>query len=396
MKTFVFAVAACLLPATVLADTKIVTWNTGVSWDGAIEAREAEFMAAGEAIGANVYVLQEVISLNGAKRIAELLGVEDPQIVISDFASVSDQTDDSDKANPFFHLEVAVISDVPIVSATELEFDGNDASGPLSNVLGLAMSRKQLFVPSEVWDTISGQTQNVLRFGRGVLRVELEGDLVVYGIHAKSEISGYCFDAAETIRLLKRIESRSDDESGLPADEIMKLEGAVGTLEALIAQEEATSFSKNWITNAEKREAMLSAVASEAADDVSNGKTVVVLGDFNIAIDDPRSGSDLSASAECNPTRSCFEVVEDSDCAGQDGLDDSHFLISGGVEPNLTMTPLTSNLDETLLGEFSSVIDHIYVSGQRAEDFTEAVVVRDQLDGAFGSDHLPVVTELAD
>lgn len=396
MKKFVFAFATCLLPATVLADTKIVTWNTGVSWDGAIEAREAEFVAAGEAIAANVYVLQEVMSLKGAERIAELLDVEDAQIVISDFASVSDQSDDTDKANPFFHLEVAVVSDVPIVSATELEFDRNDDSGPLSNVPGLELSREQLFVPPEVWDTISTQTQRVLRFGRGVLRVELEGDLVIYGIHAKSEISGYCFDAAETIRLLKRIESRSDDESGLPADEIMKLESAVATLEALIAQEEATSFSKNWITNAEKREAMLSAVASEAADDVSDGKTVVVLGDFNIAIDDPRSGSDLSTTAECNPTRNCFEVVEDTACSGQDGLDDSHFLISGGVEPNLTMKPLTSNLDETLLGQFSSVIDHIYVAGPRADYFTEASVVRDQSDGAFGSDHLPVVTELSD
>lgn len=378
------------------ADTTFATWNLGAAWDAAIEARAEQFRAAAEAVGADVYVVQEVMSMAGAQAIAGHLGFDDAHIAVSDFAATSEQGDDDDKANVFFHLEVAVISRIPILSAQELEFDRDDTTGPIVNKPSIATSHGRLFVPNMVWETLDSSTQRGLRWSRGVLRVELEGDIVIYAIHAKSDFNGFCYDIRTASELLDSISKDADEESGLPATDIAVLQSAIATLANVQAAEEESSFSRTWITNAQKREAMFAAVADKAPRDIAGGKTVLVMGDFNIAINDPRSGSDIDVDNDCNPTRACFSPVEDQACTGQDGLDESHFIIAGGLNDDLTMTALTANLTETLTGDFSSAIDHIYVDGPKADRFTRATTKSDGDGAGFGSDHLPVVTTLTD
>lgn len=269
------------------ADTTFATWNLGAAWDGAIEARAEQFRTAAEAVGADVYVVQEVMSLAGAETIAGHLGIADAHIAVSDFTATSEQGDDDDKANVFFHLEVAVISRIPILSAQELEFDRDDATGPIVNKPSIATSRGRLFVPNMVWETLDSPTQRGLRWSRGVLRVELEGDMVIYAIHAKSDFNGFCYDIRTAAELLDSFSRYADEESGLPATDIAVLQSAIATLSNVQAAEEETSFSRTWITNGQKREAMFAAVADKAARDIAGGKTVLVMGDFNIALDDP-------------------------------------------------------------------------------------------------------------
>ncbi|RWK34899.1 hypothetical protein [Mesorhizobium sp.] len=396
MGRFLSAVVVGLL-STGLAfadDTRIATWNLGAAWDGAVEARASQFEAAAAAVAADVYVVQEIMSLTTAEAIADRLGIDDPFIAVSDFAATSEQEDDDAKANVFFHLEVGVISTVPIVSAQELEFDRDDATGPLVNKTSISTRPGRLFVPPLVFDRLSSQTKNALAFGRGVLKVELEGDLVIYVVHSKSDFNGFCANVQSTVQLLTEVERKSDEEAGLDAADVDTLNGALEVLARIQTAEEATSFSKEWVRNAEKREAVFSALIEKVKADVAAGKTVMVMGDYNIALNDPRSGKDLAN--DCNPTRMCFSPVADALCNGQDGLDESHYILAGGVDPAVAMKPLTADLTETLTGTFSSAIDHIYVAGLRAENFSMAETFKDSDGKGFGSDHLPVLVTLTD
>lgn len=379
--------------ATPTSAQVFATWNVGAAWDAAIESRALRFAAAAAAVGADVYVLQEVTSLAGAETIARHLGMTEPYVVVSDFAATQDQQDDTGKANVFFHLEVAVVSSVPILSATELEFDGQDQAGPVANRDTIGLNRSRLFVPGTIFDRISPATKRALPFGRGALRVELEGGTVIYAVHAKSDFNGFCAEIQTTEDLLRRIERKSDTESGVPASDIETISAARATLEKILVAEEQASFSLEWPANAEKREAMFGAVANAAQRDVADGKTVLVMGDYNIAPNDPRSGTKLDE--DCNPSRMCFSPVADSICQGKDGLDESHFILSSGVGGTPAMKALTANLTETLTGTFSSAIDHIYVAGAKADQFSAAVTFKDDSGGGFGSDHLPVVTTVA-
>ena len=391
MRGWWLAFVALLGAAPASAQT-FVTWNVGAAWDGAVEARASQFEAAAAAIGADVYVLQEVTSLIGAETIAGHFGIDNSYVVVSDFASAEEQRQDDDKANVFFHLEVAVISRVPIISATELEFDRQDRTGPLSNRNSVTLNRAGLFVPATIYDRLSPATRRALPFGRGALRVELDGGIVIYAVHAKSDFNGFCADLRSAGDRLRQLERTSDTESGLPLSDIEGIGATRSVLDRIIAAEEQTSFSREWIANAEKREAMFGAIANAAKRDVAEGKTVMVMGDYNIAPNDPRSGTDLDE--DCNPSRMCFSPVADTICQGKDGLDESHFIFSSGIDGTPPMKALTTKLTETLTGTFSSAIDHIYVTGDSVDQFTDAVTFKDSKGGGFGSDHLPVVTTL--
>ena len=79
---------------------------------------------------------------------------------------------------------------------------------------------------------------------------------------------------------------------------------------------------------------------------------------------------------------------------GKDGLDESHWLISGGLISEFEMTPLSKDISITLTGPFSSAVDHIYVAGPMARKFSAAEALHDGFGRGFGSDHLPVITVL--
>jgi endonuclease/exonuclease/phosphatase family metal-dependent hydrolase len=385
------ALIGCLLLAAPAAarDLRIATWNMEAAWDGKIEANEDKLREAAAQIKADVYVLEEINSLTLVKRIAELLGVAGAQIAVSDFAKPVG-TDITRS------LENAVISTVPIVKATELEFDAGDRSGPLVNDAATATAREPLTVPAEVRQTLDESVLSGLHASRGALRVELSNGLVIYAVHAKSEFSNYCAalsDAAEKItEALKPAPSAPADTD--TAGAVAALAQARSALAVLTKDEEETSFTREWIKNAQKREALFGALAEKAAADVRNHLTVAVMGDFNIPIDDPRSGKNLGE--DCNPTRSCSRAVADRNCQGKDGLDDSHFLISGGLQrahgENFAMRPLTKDLTVTLTGDFASAIDHIYVAGPQEDRFSMAETRHDAGGHGFSSDHLPVVT----
>jgi hypothetical protein len=385
MRVLVALMIFVLASFPVLArDLRIATWNLGAPWDGNIESGEYDFRKASQEVGADIYVLQEVNSLLIAKRIAELLKVPSPDIAVSDFSPPSG-------AEIFFSLETAVISSVPILRATELEFSRNDQHGPLVNDSAIAVSRGRLKVPQAVSQTFDEGIEDGLRGSRGALRVELANRLIIYAVHAKSERSNYCAalqDAA--IKINQALEPQTMPAGS--AEAIQSLTAALEALKALAAAEEETSFSREWIRNAQKREALFASLADKVAEDVKAGFTVAVMGDFNIPINDPRSGKSIAPEDECNPTRSCSMMVEDRKCGGKDGLDDSHFLISGGLRQDLKMRPLTKDLTVTLTGAFASAIDHIYVAGPNSDRFSLADTRQDGGGKGFGSDHLPVIT----
>ena len=130
-------------------------------------------------------------------------------------------------------------------------------------------------------------------------------------------------------------------------------------------------------SNAQKRELVAAAVATHVLELLEDnpGHTVLFGGDVNVGVSDSaKNGTDLTDDRN-------------------DGYDDTHAILGGGLIEGLQMRSLAQDVDSTFVGNDNfpdfpntGAIDVLYVTGPLAGNFTPAEAASDR----FGSDHLAV------
>ncbi|MFG6105325.1 lamin tail domain-containing protein [Leptothoe sp. EHU-05/26/07-4] len=130
-------------------------------------------------------------------------------------------------------------------------------------------------------------------------------------------------------------------------------------------------------SNAEKRELVAAAVVSHTNEllTANPGHTVIFGGDVNVGVtDSDKNGTDLTDDRN-------------------DGYDDTHAILGGGLIDGLSMISLAQNVAETFVGDGSRIpfpgtgaIDVLYVAGSLADEFNPAQAAS----ARYGSDHLAV------
>jgi endonuclease/exonuclease/phosphatase family metal-dependent hydrolase len=236
----------------------------------------------------------------------------------------------------FRSLEVAILSRTPIRFAGEWDPTGREPMGDgfaPRLVADADVDAAELPIDIEIGEELDIPD-------RGFLRVDLENDLAVYAAHWKSSRGEAC-NAADR-------------------------------------------------ANAAQREAQALAIVQDAERMLAEGRTVVVMGDFNIQAPGraPRVGFD--AAVDCAPVGVCDGVCGPG---GADGYDDSIAIL---LELDPSARLLSAELDATFLTRFfpGGAIDHIAVAGPRAAAFAMARAPTAD-ESFFGSDHRPVLAAIA-
>ena len=225
---------------------------------------------------------------------------------------------------------------------------------------------------------------------RAILRVELEGGIVVYGVHLNSSGLGFC-----------RLEDAMKGGSELRRKAVDL--GLIGEAEAVQAAMDRVrkemgrarnpgieATKQEAMRRARTREAAAGAVAALAAKDRAAQKQVFVAGDFNTPLDEPcKTGKKLDEDFE--PMMGCATRIEPASCGSKDGFDDTYAVLTSGIVEGTRLRVLTEGLGRTYLkGNFvDSPIDNVLTSVDR--QFKALKFVEIGSNSAFGSDHAPVL-----
>ncbi|MCF8003713.1 MAG: endonuclease/exonuclease/phosphatase family protein [Chromatiaceae bacterium] len=325
-RTLTLAAAWLLLSITpALADgLRLMTWNVEGGEQPPRVVAERVAQALAEIGPVDVLVLQEVVAEEQVRAAAEAGGFA--HWSMSDFSPSMRIT-----GAWFKSLEVAILSRVPIVSAAEWDLTGRKPAGdgypPRTSDGGLPS--RELRVDVDTGDPAPS---------RGFLRTDLENGLSVYAVHWKSSRGEDC---------------TADDRE-----------------------------------NARRREVQAAGAAADAAGVLAAGRSLVVVGDFNIQAPGRvlRVGTD--PGEDCAPTAGTCEGL--CGAGGLDGYDDSIAILLG-LDDSARL--LSGDLDSTyVLRHFpGGAIDHIVVAGPAAVVFSEATTPPVSGKRWQGSDHRPVV-----
>jgi hypothetical protein len=226
---------------------------------------------------------------------------------------------------------------------------------------------------------------------RAVLRVELQGGIVMYGVHLNSSGLGFC---------------RLDDQK-TQAENLAKTAEALGLTTEAAAVRHAVDRVKAEIRHAEDpgieatsneafrraatREAAAAAIVRLAESDVANGKTVFVGGDFNTPLMEKcKTGSNLME--DFHPVLGCRTSTPDT-CGAIDGFDDTFAIFTKGLAGGARFRILTEGIGRTFASPafVNSPIDNVLVAGSNAEFTAHKLLDPTSSEQPFGSDHHPVV-----
>jgi hypothetical protein len=368
----------------------LATWNAEQGSVESVTRREATLSKLGDVLRANtggalpdVLVLQEITSWAAAARIARALGYTGATLAITDSGN--------DKEIWPFALEVAIVTTKPVVSVTSYQSRPDERFPPF-------------LVALPVGDVTFGQVQTVnvppevaLRdketIPRAILRVEMEGGIVVYGVHLNSSGLGFC-RVEDAIKGARDLQEKAE-ALGLDAD-AKAIEKAIKSVRSGMKSArnpgiEATK--QETLRRARSREAAAGAIAVLAAEDISAGKSVFVAGDFNTPLQEAcKSGEKLNEDAE--PLMGCATKLEASMCKGKDGFDDTYAALTNGLIGNVRFRVLTEGIGRTYAkGDFvDSPIDNVLVAGALSSSSFAAIKLKGaENDPTFGSDHYPVL-----
>jgi len=386
--TRLLAIAFLLAGIQTAGAFSLTTWNVA---EGSIEnvtRREADIQRLGATIRGrlqgnlpDVLVLQEVTSYAAAMRVARALGYQTGTVAASDSGS--------DREIWPFALEVAIVTTRPIVSVTAYQSRAENkpfvaalATGDVTygTVTAVTVPSAVALPPDEP-------------IPRAILRVEIEGNTVIYGVHLNSSGLGFCRldDAMRGAAELRR----KAEALGLTG-EAQNIQAAMDRVRQEIGRArdpgiEATR--QEAIRRARTREAAAGAVAALAAVDQGAGKTVFVAGDFNTPLNEPcKTGKKLDEDFE--PMIGCATRLDPASCGTRDGFDDTYAVLTTGVIVAIRFKVLTKGLGRTYIkGNFvDSPIDNVLVAGAGADaTFTAAKIMETGGTPAFGSDHTPVL-----
>ncbi|NBC49291.1 MAG: hypothetical protein GVY22_15225 [Gammaproteobacteria bacterium] len=304
---------------------RLMTWNIEGGEQPPRVIAERVEAALAETGPVEVLVLQEVIDQAQVEAAAEAGGFA--HWAISDFSPPPRITGGWWKS-----LEVAILNQRPIEALAEWDLTGRERNGdgyvPRSSAAGVPS--REIRVDVDTGDPAHS---------RGFLRADLTDGWSVYAVHWKS--------------------SRGED---------------------------CTAEDRE---NARRREVQAAGLAADAASVLTEDRSLIVAGDFNIQALGRvlRVGTD--PGEDCAPTEGRCEGL----CGpgGLDGYDDSIALLLA-VDDSARL--LSGDLDSTYVARHfpGGAIDHILVAGLRAEGFAEARTP--PVDGKrwMGSDHRPVLT----
>lgn len=414
------------LSANVLADRlKVVSWNVAAMSSEQIDQLivEGKFGQAANNLSADVYILQEVLSYDNALKIAKALGFSDHYIAVSNFSILR-----SDK--PYYALETAVISKIPIKSVIEFDPKNDSNLHDLGSYIKSpnnklrTVSQEVDLKPVEIAnEDLSGvRKSKVPKQSRGFMRVELENDIVIYPLHFKSNRMASCQIFSDLSFYAKEAENYFNSRSEIGSN--LEIESANKEFKNVLA-----NFYKNQAgirdalvedarQNARKREhlaAMLIKTIKE--NDNPDKHLVIAAGDLNAPwYEKCVTGKDITEDTtpkklNCDTPRFFEKDKKDEyvkpQCDSRDGFDDTHAILMGAFDSTVALIPLTDELNRrTYTSErfVNSPIDHFYVWGKNTDKVTKAFISSKTLSflekkqgkktKIWGSDHLPLSIEV--
>lgn len=386
---FVVQLFAFSLPASAIA-LSVATWNVEQGSVESLTRREQQLARLGGELrkqngGAlpDVLILNEVTSYASAVYVAEKLGFSAATVATSDSGN--------DRELWPIALEVALVTTQKIKSVTSHQANANFKFPPfIASVGSGAVSFgevKKLVIPS-----VDGIKPDEF-VPRAILRIELEGDTVIYAVHLNSSGLSFCRlgDALSgAAELKKRAEGLGLDAQATAVQAAMdSVKSAIGNAKKPGVEDTRQEALKR----ARSREAAAAAIAVMADADVNAGKSVFVAGDFNTPLVEPcKTGKSLSEDFE--PMMGCETAIDAASCGGQDGFDDTYAILSEGLVASLRFKVLTASIGRTYKNRryVDSPIDNILVAGPMSKSNFSAVKLQDAEPGnPFGSDHFPVL-----
>jgi endonuclease/exonuclease/phosphatase family metal-dependent hydrolase len=356
------------LSVNAFAETKIVTWNAEAELTESLEERLQDFEDFAAAVDPDVVILVEMNGEQGVSAFVDKLGWSEYYSVTSNLSKLS--------TSVYFALEVAVVSKIPITSAVEYDTSIDGAHG--INVNGV--------VSPVAIDEVQLRSDGIAHFGdtlastdRGTIRVDLDNGLTLFPVHLKSNRVSSCGDPKSALKIIK------ENGFDLPPALQKQLEAAYSA--------GFPAATRERLSNAAKRERVMAAIVREAEKAVTEGRSVVIAGDFNTAYEDGKVGFD---PVDCQLRDFGCEKAPfpASACTGADGFDDTLGILEAGLVGPTKWKVLTKALGRTYDDEAFAdrAIDHIAVPEQVASKFGLAA----RIDGLFGSDHFPVMTVYSD
>ena len=386
--TRIIAIALLLAGIQPAGAFSLMTWNVAEGSVETVTRREPDILRLGATLRGrlqgslpDVLVLQEVTSYAAAMRVARAFGYQAGTVAASDSGS--------DREIWPFALEVAIVTARPVVSVTSYQSRADNkpfvaalATGDVSygTVTPVAVPAAVALPPNEP-------------IPRAILRVEIEGNTVIYGVHLNSSGLGFCRldDAMKGAAELRR----KAEALGLSA-EAQNIQAAMDRVRQEIGRARDPGIhatKQEALRRVRTREAAAGAVAALAAVDQRAGKTVFVAGDFNTPLNEPcKTGKRLEEDFE--PMLGCATRLDPASCGTRDGFDDTYAVLTSGVVEGVRFKVLTEGLGRTYVkGNFvDSPIDNVLVAGPGADaPFTAAKIMEEGSNPAFGSDHTPVL-----
>ncbi|MGO7861664.1 hypothetical protein ACC676_08635 [Rhizobium ruizarguesonis] len=341
------------------ADVKIVSWNIAASPYEKVLARASDYKKMVDTLSPDVIVMIELTGRADLKAIADAIGWS------TYYATVSDGQVQGDEIHA--SLEVGVLSKIPISSV--IEFDPKP-EGHTHQVFTNTEPDGDGSIPVKEMPLKGIDMMGLAATDRGTLRVDLANGLTLFPVHLKSNSNDACFDADDAIKGLKKL--------GLPP---------VPALQSILDNGSDVK-AKADKDNAFKRERVIAATKTVADEAVTDGRTVLIAGDWNTSFEPGKFGQSFDdcqlAAFSC--TRAPFPV---SACAG-DGFDDTFAILTLPLSGSEKWTMLTKDLGRTFRDtEFTDkAIDHMTAPVGQAASFAAPKVVPD----TFGSDHFPIST----
>ncbi len=326
-------------------------------------------------------VLEEVTSFAAAEFIAKALGYDSGTVAVSDAGS--------DREIWPFALEVAIITTLPVVSVTAFKSKPDPKSTPF--LVDIASNKVTNGVVQKLIVPVVSGIDDQANVPRAVLRLELQGGVVVYGVHLNSSGLGFC--RLDDQKTQAENLAKTADALGL-STEASAVRNAVDRVKAEIGRAESPGIeatSAETFRRAATREAAAAAIVRLAESDVANGKRVFVGGDFNTPLQEKcKTGGNLAEDftrrlvAEPPPPLTPAVTLMAL-------MIRSQFSPRGWrEEPVFGSLQRESGIHLPPPAFVDSPIDNVLIAGSDAE-FVAHKLVDPMGSKPFGSDHHPVV-----
>ena len=352
------------------ADTKIAVWNIKATLEEASLRRANDFAGFASEISPDVIVLVETSGERNVQYFVDQLDWDEVYHVTSNFSELA--------TNVFYALEVAVVSRLPVQQVIEYDASPDGAHAVRNKFGDLIFTVQERKLSS---DGASQFANPLERHDRGTLRVDLRNGLSIFPVHLKSDRVDQCEQPKAALSTIKNNKFQLSQ-----------------TLQQQLQDARSLGFAgatRQRLTNAQKRERIIAAVARAAYEAIDQARHVIIAGDFNTAFELGKTGN---VAEDCTLKNfSCKPAPFPAwACSDGDGYDDTFAILERGYALPTSAAPikwtiLTKRLGRTYRNTAfaDAAIDHIAVPLRSKAKFSAAT----KHSKFFGSDHLPVLVD---